>query len=341
LINYLRLKYLSKIQIKIIFILILLTLLSAYLGLAVGSFNFSFIDLINSNLNQLEHEILFNIRLPRIVLCLIVGAALGIAGASLQGLFRNPLADPGLIGVSAGAAFGAVLSIVIVGNLTEASFFGIYLIPFSSIIGAFTVIFVIYFFSRGFRYDGVTYMLLLGIAINALAGVGIGILTFLSDNSQLRTLTFWMMGSFSNAEWQLVLPSILIIISSIVWIIPEARKIDLIQIGEIEASRLGINVKNLKIKIILSSAFIIGVSVSVSGILGFVGLVVPHLVRLIGGVNHTYLLIGSAFLGSCIVVLSDMISRIVIQPAELPIGLVTSAIGSPFFLWLILRVKKL
>ena len=339
-INYLRLKYLSKIQIKIIFILIFLTLLSAYLGLAVGSFNFSFNDLINSNLNQLEHEILFNIRLPRIVLSLIVGAALGIAGASLQGLFRNPLADPGLIGVSAGAAFGAVLSIVIVGNLTEASFFGIYLIPFSSIIGAFTVIFVIYFFSRGFRYDGVTYMLLLGIAINALAGVGIGILTFLSDNSQLRTLTFWMMGSFSNAEWQLVLPSILII-SSIVWIIPEARKIDLIQIGEIEASRLGINVKNLKIKIILSSAFIIGVSVSVSGILGFVGLVVPHLVRLIGGVNHTYLLIGSAFLGSCIVVLSDLISRIVIQPAELPIGLVTSAIGSPFFLWLILRVKKL
>ncbi len=339
-ISFLRFKYLSNIQIKIIFILILLTFLCSFLGLTIGSFNFSFINLINSNLNQLEHEILVNIRLPRIILCLIVGAALGIAGACLQGLFRNPLADPGLIGVSAGAAFGAVFSIVIFGNLIEASFFGIYLIPFSSITGAFITIFIIYFLSKGFRYDNVTYMLLLGIAINSLAGAGIGILTFLSDNSQLRTLTFWMMGSFSNAEWQLVIPSTLIIILSIIWIIPEARKIDLIQIGEIEALRLGVNIKSLKIKIILSSAFIIGVSVSVSGILGFVGLVVPHLVRLIGGVNHTYLLIGSAFLGSCIVVLSDLISRIAIQPAELPIGLVTSAIGSPFFLWLILRVKK-
>ena len=337
--NYLR--YINPFQLKIIGLLILFLVISIFLGLIIGSFEISPLKLLKGDLDDLENEIFTKIRSPRIVLCAFVGAALGISGASLQGLFRNPLADPGLIGVSAGAALGAVTSIVVFSKLFDSTPFGVYLLPMSAIFGAFVVIFLLYSLSRGFRYEGITYMLLIGIAINALATVGIGVLTFISDNTQLRGLTFWMMGSFGNSQWQIVIPSIIIILLSIIWLIPVSRKIDIIQIGEIEATRLGVDVKSLKIRIILSSAIMVGVSVSVSGMVGFVGLVVPHLVRLIGGVSHNFLLIGSTLLGSGLVVLSDILSRILIQPAELPIGLVTSAIGSPFFLWLIIRIKKL
>jgi len=337
--NYLR--YINPFQLKIIVLLILFLVISIFLGLIIGSIEISPLKLLKGDLDDLENEIFTKIRSPRIVLCAFVGAALGISGASLQGLFRNPLADPGLIGVSAGAALGAVTSIVVFSKLFDSTPFGVYLLPMSAIFGAFVVIFLLYSLSRGFRYEGITYMLLIGIAINALATVGIGVLTFISDNTQLRGLTFWMMGSFGNSQWQIVIPSIIIILLSIIWLIPVSRKIDIIQIGEIEATRLGVDVKSLKIRIILSSAIMVGVSVSVSGMVGFVGLVVPHLVRLIGGVSHNFLLIGSTLLGSGLVVLSDILSRTLIQPAELPIGLVTSAIGSPFFLWLIIRIQKL
>lgn len=333
-------RYLNNIQLKLILVFIAFTLICTLFGFFFGSFDISIKKFIYGNLSQLEKEILYQIRIPRVLLSAFVGAALGLAGACLQGLFRNPLADPGLIGVSAGAALGAVLSIVIFSNLLEHHFLGIYLLPISSVTGALVVILILYSFSKGFIYDGVTYMLLIGIAINALASVGIGILTFVSDDAQLRGLTFWMMGSFANSQWNLVIPSIFLILISIIWIIPQSRKIDIIQIGELEASRLGINVIKLKFIVIMSSAIMVGVSVSISGMIGFIGLVIPHLVRLIGGVNHNYLLIGSAFLGSSLLVLSDILSRITIQPAELPVGLVTSAIGAPFFLWLVLRIKK-
>ena len=183
-------------------------------------------------------------------------------------------------------------------------------------------------------------MLLVGIAVNALATVGIGLLTFISTDSQLRGLTFWLMGSFGGARWSLIIPAILIISFAIGCMLVYSRRLDLMQLGENEARRLGVNVRRVKIIIILSAAFMIGASVSLSGIIGFVGLVVPHLVRLIGGPNHAYLLPGSALLGGGLMMLADLTSRIVIQPAELPVGLATSALGAPFFLWLVLRLKK-
>ena len=210
----------------------------------------------------------------------------------------------------------------------------------SAIIGSFITIILLYYLTRGFGQEGMTYMLLIGIAINALATVGIGFLTYVSSDSELRGLTFWMMGSFGSATWSLVLPAIIVILISIVWLIPFSRKLDIIQLGEVEAMRLGINIKNLKLNVILSCAFMIGASVSISGMIGFVGLVVPHIIRLLGGVSHSYLLLGSTFLGGGLMVLADLISRVLIKPAELPVGLVTSAIGSPFFLWLILKVRN-
>ena len=290
--------------------------------------------------DSLDSIVLFEIRIPRVLLAAFVGASLGISGASLQGLFRNPLADPGLIGVSAGAALGASFVIVVGSSFFPEFIFGTFILPFSAIIGASFVISLLYIFTQGFGYQGITYMLLVGIAVNAFASVGIGILTYISTDSELRGLTFWTMGSFGGSSWQLIMPALIIISLTVLWLIPSSRKLDLLQLGEPEAYRLGVDVRRLKFKVIISSAVIVGLSVSLSGMIGFVGLVVPHLVRLLGGVNHNYLLPGSALLGASLMMGADLLSRILIQPAELPVGLITSAIGAPFFLWLIFRIRK-
>ena len=207
-------------------------------------------------------------------------------------------------------------------------------------LGASLVIGLLFTLTKGFGYQGTTYLLLVGIAINAIVGVAIGVLTYISTDSELRTLTFWTMGSFGGITWLLLIPASFVIITSLLLLIPSSRNLDLIQLGEAEASRLGVDVKKLKIRVILCCASCVGASVALSGMIGFVGLVVPHLARLLGGVSHRYLLPGAALLGASIMVSADLLARIIIQPAELPIGLITSAIGSPFFLWLIFRMKK-
>lgn len=335
------LNHLSKFQKFIFYFLIILFFIFFLVSISLGSFNFFILDLFTYQLDSLNKIVLYEIRIPRVLLAGFVGASLGISGASLQGLFRNPLADPGLIGVSAGAALGAALVIVLGSNFFSEYFFNTFALPFSAISGAALVITLLYFFTRGFGYQGITYMLLIGIAINALASVGIGILTFISSDSELRGLTFWTMGSFGGASWQLIMPALVIIILTILWMIPSARKLDLLQLGEPEAYRLGIDIQKLKFKVIISSAIIVGVSVALSGMIGFVGLVVPHLVRLLGGVNHSYLLPASAFFGGSLMMSADLLSRILISPAEVPVGLITSALGAPFFLWLIFKSRKI
>ena len=333
-------QHLKPRQIYILMILGVGSVVAFILSLLFGAFSIPVLNMLSGNATTLQIEILSQIRGPRVILTIFVGAALGISGAALQGLFRNPLADPGLIGVSAGAALGAVLAIIFSSNLLSKISLGVYAVPLSATVGAGVVIALLFFLTRGFTQAGVTYMLLVGIAVNALATVGIGLLTFISTDSQLRGLTFWLMGSFGGARWSLIIPAILIISFAIGCMLVYSRRLDLMQLGENEARRLGVNVRRVKIMIILSAAFMIGASVSLSGIIGFVGLVVPHLVRLIGGPNHAYLLAGSALLGGGIMMLADLTSRIVIQPAELPVGLATSALGAPFFLWLVLRMKK-
>lgn len=305
-----------------------------------GSIAINFTDIFSGEISDLTKIVLLEIRLPRVILAALVGASLGISGAALQGLFRNPLADPGLIGVSAGAALGATLVIVLGSNFLSGFMLGSFLLPLGAISGAMLVIMMLYMLTKGFGYQGVTYMLLVGIAVNAIAGVGIGILTFISTDSELRGLTFWTMGSFGGVTWPLLIPAIIIILISVASMMTVSRNLDLIQLGEPEAYRLGVDVKKLKYKIIISCAAAVGASVSLSGMIGFVGLVVPHLVRLFGGVNHNYLLPGSAFIGAALMITADMVARTMIQPAELPVGLITSAIGSPFFLWLIFRIKR-
>ena len=332
--------FISSKQFVIITALIFTSIFACLVGFSNGSFKIEFSKIVFYNLTLLEKEVLLNIRAPRVALAVFVGAALGVAGATLQGLFRNPLADPGLIGVSAGGALGAVLSIVLLQTFSNDNNMGIFLIPSSAIFGSLTVIGIIYIITSGFNKSGIMYMLLVGIALNAIATVGIGFLTFISSDSQLRNITFWMMGSYGSANWILLLPAIFVISASTIILISISRKLDIMQLGEIEAYRVGVDIKKTKMIIIISTAIMIGASVSLSGIVGFIGLVVPHLVRLLGGANHRYLLLGSALMGVIISVNADLFSRIVIQPAEIPIGLATSALGAPFFLWLVLRLRE-
>lgn len=332
-------KFLISRQRHLLLTFLISLIVSALLAVTIGSFKISVFDILLGKLDELGSTILYTIRMPRVMLAAFVGASLAISGACLQGLFRNPLADPGLIGVSAGAALGAAFAIVFSSRFISLDFLGPYLIPFSAIIGSASVIIILFVITKGFGYDGVTYMLLAGIAVNAIAGVGIGVLTYISDDSELRSLTFWTMGSFGGVTWPLIMPAIVVILFSIVWIIGLSRKLDLIQLGDVEASRLGINIKKVRFGVIISSAVVVGISVALSGMIGFVGLVVPHLVRILGGVNHLYVLIGSAIFGSILMVISDMMCRVIISPAELPVGLITSGLGSPFFLWLIFKMR--
>ena len=328
-------------QLLTLILLFLCAICASLFASLIGGFQIEFLNILSGQLSDLETEVLLGIRIPRILLALIVGATLGISGAALQGLFRNPLADPALIGVSAGAALGAVSGIVISDIIILPFELDHLIIPSAATAGSLIVIAVIYALTRGFRQSEITYMLLIGIALNALATVGIGFLTFISTDSQLRGLSYWMMGSFGAVNWNLLLPAAIIVSAGCTGLILIAHKLDILQLGEIEAWRVGLNVKKIKMAVILVSSFMIGISVSLSGIIGFVGLVVPHLVRLLAGTNHTYLLAGSALMGITITVLADLFSRVVISPAELPVGLATSALGAPFFLFLIIRLKKI
>ncbi len=332
-------RHLNSNQFLLINIMIINLGIASLIAISFGSYEISIFDFISGTMHEIQEAVLIKIRIPRVVLAIFVGASLSLSGCCLQGLFRNPLADPGLIGVSAGAALGATTFIVLGSNYFPNYLLGPYLLPLSAIIGSASVIALLFFITKGFGKEGITYLLLAGIAVNSFAGVGIGILTYISTDSELRGLTFWTMGSFGGVSWELIFPAIVIIFITIIAIIRSSRKLDILQLGEPEAYRLGIDIKRLRFNIIISSAIIVGISVSLTGMIGFVGLIVPHLMRILGGVNHNYLMPGSAIAGAVLMIIADLISRVILQPAELPIGLITSAIGSPFFLWLIFRMR--
>lgn len=290
-------------------------------------------------LTELQGLVLWELRIPRVALAGTVGAALAVSGAALQGLFRNPLAEPQLIGVSSGAALGAVAMIVLGNELALAEGVRPFALPAAAFLGALAVTGLLYLFAR--RSGGsVATLLLVGIAVNALAATGIGAFTWLSDDGELRTLTFWTMGSFGAANWEKVLPALALMAAAMVVLARQARPLDRLQLGEVEARRLGVDVPRLRRTLVFGSAAAVGAGVAVSGIVGFVGLVVPHLVRLLGGAHHGWLLPGSALFGAALMILADLGARTLVVPAELPVGLITSAIGAPFFLWLIQRVRR-
>lgn len=318
-----------------------LLLVVAVLGCAIGTVPVPLLPALfgDAELTALERAVLVELRLPRVLLAASVGAGLAVAGAVLQGLFRNPLAEPQLIGVSSGGALGAIACIILTSRLDVSDAAGPYLLPLAAIAGALLVTSALYLFAVRKRDRGVATLLLVGIAINALAAVAIGFFTWIAKDGELRSLTYWTMGSFGGARWLTALPAMALIVLAIISLLPLARRLDLLQLGAVDARRLGVSVPKLRRRIVFGAAMAVGAGVAVSGILGFVGLVVPHVVRMLGGVHHRILLPGSALLGAVLAVLADLGARTVVQPAEMPVGLLTSAIGAPFFLWLILRMR--
>lgn len=286
-----------------------------------------------------DQIIVQHIRMPRIVMAILVGAGLALSGAVMQGLFRNPLADPGLVGVSSGASLGAVSVIVLGGTVLSplVASLGIYALPLSSFVGSLIVTLILYQVSTRQGRTSIATMLLAGIALSALAMALTGVLIFVADDQQLRDLTFWQLGSLAGSTWTKVGASAPIILVGMGASPFMARGLNALALGEPTAAHLGVPVQRLKHVAIIIVSAVVGASVAVSGGIGFVGIVVPHLLRLAIGPDNRYLLPASALLGGILLLIADAVSRTIVAPAELPIGIVTAAAGAPFFLWILLR----
>ena len=290
-------------------------------------------------LSARDRIIIYDIRLPRMVLGALIGAALAVSGAVMQGLFRNPLADPGLVGVSSGAGLGAIVVIVLGGSFLGplAALFGIYMLPLAAFGGGLVTTLLLYKVATRRGQTSIATMLLAGIALGAIAGAFSGLLTYIADDRQLRDLTFWGLGSLAGATWLKIAAAGPIIALALVAAPFLARGLNALALGEATAGHLGIPVQRMKNTAIVTVAAAVGASVAVSGGIGFVGIVVPHVLRLAIGPDNRYLLPAAALLGASLLLLADAVSRTIVAPAELPIGIVTAAVGGPFFLWILLR----
>lgn len=319
--------------------------LSCLLSVSTGPVSISLIDALSAvfnwatqqnvgNIAPHEQLVINNVRLPRTLLAMAVGATLAQCGAVMQGLFRNPLADPGIIGVSSGAALGAALCIVLLPNASPL------MIPMSAFALGLITTLVVYRLASSPTGTSVVLLLLSGVAIAALAGAGIGVLTYLASDIALRDLTLWQMGTIAGAQWIYVCLS-LVTLALISWRFrQDATALNALLLGEAEARHLGIDVDRLKLRLILLCALGVGVSVAATGIIGFIGLVVPHLVRMMLGPDHKRLLPTSALLGAALLALADIGARAFLPPAELPVGLVTALLGAPFFIYLLLQQRS-
>lgn len=343
------LKQVSYNTIYLLLTLLLLTLIIISAG--VGAVHLSWpeiIDLARHRLgadvqvNSIHEGLFFQIRLPRTFLCVLVGASLSVSGAMMQSLFRNPIVEPGLIGTSAGSAFGAAMLIVLGQNtfFQSFSFLGNMLMPVCAFIGGLIATLLVYYFSASLNRVNISIMILAGIAINAIAAGGTGFLAYIARDPQARSITFWNLGSVSGANWQSVLIVGVSTIVGFILALQFSKPLNALQLGDTEAGYLGINTERLKILVILVNTLLVSVATSMVGIIAFIGLIVPHLLRLLKGSDNRYLIIGSALLGSIVMIVTDMICRVVVAPAEMPIGIVTAFIGAPVFLWLLYRFKN-
>jgi len=286
-----------------------------------------------------EQLVVLQIRLPRLILGALAGGGLAVSGALMQGLFRNPLADPGLVGVSSGAALAALL-VLVVGAPLLAGFpgwVGESALSIGAFVGGSLTVGVVYRIATRSGRTSVATMLLAGIAVNALAAAVVGLLVFGSDDQQLRDFTFWSLGSLSGTGWGGLLTGGGLLLAGILAAPLLARPLNALLLGEAEARHLGVDVERVKIAAIALATLAAGSAVALTGIIGFVGLVAPHLIRLAIGPDHRVLIPGSALLGAILLLGSDLVARTVVSPAELPIGIVTALVGAPFFLWLLLR----
>lgn len=285
--------------------------------------------------DPLVESTLWVIRFPRIVIGLAVGAALAVAGAVMQAIFGNPLAEPGVVGVSSGAALGAATAIVL-----GASAIGLGGIAVFAFLGGLLATLLVYVVSRAGGRTEVVTLLLTGIAVNAIATAGIAFVLFIADSASREQIVFWQLGSLAGTLWEQVAIVVVVGAVGVAISLLLAKRYDLLALGERNARHLGVNVERLRLMSIVVVALLTGAAVAFTGIISFVGLVVPHLVRMIIGPAHRGLIIASAVGGGALLVIADLLTRVLVSGAELPIGMLTSLVGGPFFFWLLYRQRR-
>lgn len=336
---------------KLIFGLLLgLTLLSLVVSVSVGAVPIDPAQTWSILLKQLgistsamftpgQESVLLFIRLPRIVLSMLVGAALAISGAGMQGLFRNPLADPSLVGISAGAMLAAAISILLGWHLSSG-IWGLYGLAIVTFIGAGITTLIVFRLAKTRGQTDVSTMLLAGIAINALASALIGFILYVASDEQMRAITFWSFGSMGSANWTMVLTLSSLLVLPMIMIPRLGKQLDIYALGESDAQCLGVDTQRMKNWIIVWVTLAVGASVAFVGMIGFVGLVIPHIVRMLLGSSHRYLLVGSVLAGAVMLSFADSLCRTIVAPAELPIGILTALTGTPLFISLLISQKR-
>jgi heme transport system permease protein len=297
---------------------------------------------IHTSFTHIEEQVFFQIRLPRVILCAFVGAALSVSGALMQALFRNPIVEPGLVGTSSGAAFGAAFVFVMSKSIagSYADLLGPFLLPLFAFLGGFLSTIIVYKLSNIFGKTNVNTMILAGIAMNALANGGTGFFSYIARDPQARSITFWNLGTLSGADWKGVM---LIGISTTVGILVCLRfskSLNALLLGEEEAGYLGVNTEKLKKNIILLNTFIVAIATSLVGVIAFLGLIVPHILRMLKSSDNRFLMIGSALLGAILLNLADMVARILVAPSEFPIGIITAFVGAPVFIFMLISNSR-
>ncbi|WIH22230.1 FecCD family ABC transporter permease [Photobacterium damselae] len=324
-----------------------LLLLAIVSSIVIGPMSISYSDSIKALLpwhTELPNHIslvINQIRLPRTLLCIMIGAILAICGAVMQGLFRNPLADPAIIGVTGGAGLGAALAIIVFAPIAAQfpTILNLGAIPLFAFIGGVISTFFVYRLGTGTNGTSVTVMLLAGVAISAISGAGLGLLNYVADDQALRDFSLWSMGSLAGATWSGIALATVSFVALFFFFYRKANALNAFLLGESEAKHMGVNVQRLKKQLIITCTAGVGVTVSLTGPIGFIGLIIPHLGRMLIGPNHKNLIPVSALLGAFILLLADMIARTAFAPQELPVGIITAIIGAPFFIMLLIQQK--
>jgi iron complex transport system permease protein len=293
--------------------------------------------------DTLGRNVFFELRLPRVLLAALTGAVLGVSGTLMQGLFRNPIVEPGLAGTSAGAALGAALIFVLGGGAGALAFsapLGAFAVPVLAFAGAFAATILVYRISSSFGKVNVFTLLLAGIAVNAVCGAGTGFLSYVARDPQARNITFWSLGTFTTADWRGVALVGVCFVACFAIALGYAKPLNALMLGEDEAMLLGFDSRRLVFRLLVLNTLMVAVTTALVGVIAFVGLVVPHMLRMLRSSDYGFLVPASALLGALLVVVVDVVARIIIPPAELPIGIITAVLGAPVFLWILLRQQR-
>jgi iron complex transport system permease protein len=322
----------------VLVIILLASIAWGAVNISLAEMRLAFIHCINGlQPASMEESVFLQIRLPRVLLCAITGAILSVSGVLMQGLFRNPIVEPGLVGTSAGAALGASFVFVFASwfGPNIQAFAGPFLVPIFAFLGGLLATLIVYQLSKNNSRVSLTSLLLVGVAINAVALSGTGFMTYLARDPQARSISFWNLGTFAGANWFQVELVFLVALLVILISLKDAKKLNAFILGEEEAGYLGIDTQKLKRKILIANTAMVAIATSFVGVIGFMGLIVPHVMRLLVGSDHRKLLPASMIAGAALLLLADMGARLLLAPAEIPIGILTSLVGAPVYIFLL------